>query len=62
MATFKTTKKGMYTVAPWEITVKHSDGTVTTYAAHYEFARGGRILRLRDKSHTGVGYALARTK
>ncbi len=60
MTTYSEKKKGKYTVAPWEITVKLSDGKVITYTAYYEMVRGQRVLHLQDKKYSGMAYTLVR--
>ncbi len=55
-------KKGTYAVAPWEMTVKLSDGTTQVFSAYYEMTRGGRLLHIQDKKYSGINYTLKRDK
>jgi hypothetical protein len=50
----------VFTFEPWAMTVKRTDGKVDAYNAFYEMTRGGRVLRLSGKQHSGMTYSLVR--
>jgi hypothetical protein len=52
---------GALTVSLWEIVMtKRFDGKTSTFWAQYEAVRGGRVLHLTDKEHSGSQFHLVR--
>jgi hypothetical protein len=52
---------GALTVSLWEMVMtKRFDGKTSTFWAQYEAVRGGRVLHLTDKEHSGSQFHLVR--
>lgn len=53
---------GKYTLTTWDITMTNRfKGKTDVYWCQYEAVRGGRVLRLADKSASAMTYALVKT-
>lgn len=55
--------KGKVTVGSWDMTLTNRwEGKTEVFWCEFEAVRGGRMLKLRDKSANGITYNLVKTK